>query len=705
MKKLIYSFFISLLLVSSLKTELHAQVTVTSVAVPDANVNQGTTAQIVYAANMAVTSTVTVTSVQVKLSGTHDANDLNTLRVYFNPTAPTVAGAATFWSVSAAFASPHTYNVNISRAMAGGSSGYFIIAVDVDNTATDNNTVTVNGAADPLVFGFSTSPTITNTQSNLAGNLTFQAADISVSSFAVPAADVNQGTTAQIVYAAKMDVQTMPLTVTSVQVKLSGTHDGNDLNTLRVYFNPTAPTVAGAATFWSVSAAFASSHTYNVNISRAMAAGSSGYFVIAVDIDNTATDNNTVTVNGAADPLVFGFDRGPNVTNTQSNLAGNLTIQAADISVNSFAVPAADVNQGTTAQIVYAAKMDVQTMPLTVTSVQVKLSGTHDANDLNTLRVYFNPTAPTVAGAATFWSVSAAFASPHTYNVNISRAMAAGSSGYFVIAVDIDNTATDNNTISVDGAVDPLVFGFDRGPNVTNTQSDLAGDLTIQAADITLSTIQVPQTGIVQGENIHVVEAVKMEVQTQPVVVTSIQFTLEGTHDANDLSTVRVYFNATAPTVAGAATFWSVSGAFGAPDAYNININRSMAVGSSGYFIVAVDVKPAATAGHTVVINGGITPVTFGFSTLPNIVNNQTNEGGPLPVSLLSFDAVWGKNGTEVKWGTATETNNAYFLVEHGTDGINFSTIGKVQGKGTTTTQSNYTFTHIQDLPDSITIV
>lgn len=65
-----------------------------------------------------------------------------------------------------------------------------------------------------------------------------------------------------------------------------------------------------------------------------------------------------------------------------------------------------------------------------------------------------------------------------------------------------------------------------------------------------------------------------------------------------------------------------------------------------------------------------------------------------LPVELTSFDAVNGEDCTiDLTWKTATETNNAYFRIEKSIDGINYETIGTVQGNGNSTTQNAYSFT------------
>jgi len=63
-----------------------------------------------------------------------------------------------------------------------------------------------------------------------------------------------------------------------------------------------------------------------------------------------------------------------------------------------------------------------------------------------------------------------------------------------------------------------------------------------------------------------------------------------------------------------------------------------------------------------------------------------------VPVELTSFSAVSVKNGVELSWSTATETNNKGFEVLRGIDGKAFVTIAFVDGKGTTTSMQQYTF-------------
>ncbi len=63
-----------------------------------------------------------------------------------------------------------------------------------------------------------------------------------------------------------------------------------------------------------------------------------------------------------------------------------------------------------------------------------------------------------------------------------------------------------------------------------------------------------------------------------------------------------------------------------------------------------------------------------------------------LPLTLLNFTAV--KQGTtaHLNWQTANEVNTSYFDIQHSTDGVTFTTIGKTNAKGNSSTKSSYSF-------------
>lgn len=67
---------------------------------------------------------------------------------------------------------------------------------------------------------------------------------------------------------------------------------------------------------------------------------------------------------------------------------------------------------------------------------------------------------------------------------------------------------------------------------------------------------------------------------------------------------------------------------------------------------------------------------------------NQAN----LPVELLYFTAECMGEATQLQWSTASETNNEYFTIERSSDAVNYEEVARIQGAGTTSQRSDYSF-------------
>lgn len=67
--------------------------------------------------------------------------------------------------------------------------------------------------------------------------------------------------------------------------------------------------------------------------------------------------------------------------------------------------------------------------------------------------------------------------------------------------------------------------------------------------------------------------------------------------------------------------------------------------------------------------------------------------GGEIPVELTSFSVRMENGAAHLNWTTATETNNRAFIIQRSADGTVWNSIGELEGAGTTTSQTHYTFT------------
>jgi hypothetical protein len=63
-----------------------------------------------------------------------------------------------------------------------------------------------------------------------------------------------------------------------------------------------------------------------------------------------------------------------------------------------------------------------------------------------------------------------------------------------------------------------------------------------------------------------------------------------------------------------------------------------------------------------------------------------------LPIQLLQFDGEKYEHGIRLYWSTASEKNNNYFDIEHSTDGVHFTSIGKTKGAINSSSINRYEF-------------
>ncbi len=88
--------------------------------------------------------------------------------------------------------------------------------------------------------------------------------------------------------------------------------------------------------------------------------------------------------------------------------------------------------------------------------------------------------------------------------------------------------------------------------------------------------------------------------------------------------------------------------------------------------------------------NGTIT------SNLVNVFSpftlGSTDKNNPLPINLLSFKAECNNRRVHLKWQTASEINNDYFILEKSYDAINFNKISRINGAGFSNNTLEYTY-------------
>lgn len=126
------------------------------------------------------------------------------------------------------------------------------------------------------------------------------------------------------------------------------------------------------------------------------------------------------------------------------------------------------------------------------------------------------------------------------------------------------------------------------------------------------------------------------------------------------------------------------------------NSTRSGGVSNTGHLRVArwngtqwQDHGASNVSGNT---SAGTLTTSAAVTSFSPFTLGSTNSSTQLPVELISFTASKAIAGIELKWTTSSELNNAGFEVQRSADGFKFSTIGFVDGNGTTNLLNHYTY-------------
>ena len=370
------------------------------------------------------------------------------------------------------------------------------------------------------------------------------------------------------------------------------------------------------------------------------------------------------------------------------------------ITLTTVPLAAGDMVQNSNNNLVYIVQVDVAANPAVINAIQFTLTGTYDNNDINNIRIWSNST-PSLTGATQIVNTSGLFAAPRNYNIGLgNQNIAMGVTRYFIITADVDNAATNNNTIKLDGAANPVTFSYATAPAITNNQTDVAGLKTIRGPAVTLSSLALPGGSVTHGSINNPVYITQLDNQLYAQIITGAAFTVGGTFDNNDIALYGLHINSI-PSLTGATLLATQTSGAAAPEVVNFTFNNAISSSTSRYFILTVNIEAEATT-NTIKVNGAVNPATFTFNLDPVVTNNQTDISGSfnissvLPVTLISFKGTDKNKYVQLNWRTASEINSKFFEVEHSLNGRNFSTYATIVSTGNYTNTSNYSYKHFK---------
>jgi hypothetical protein len=232
----------------------------------------------------------------------------------------------------------------------------------------------------------------------------------------------------------------------------------------------------------------------------------------------------------------------------------------------------------------------------------------------------------------------------------------ATSVGSYSIPYVVSTTATTGTNPTPATATNPATITVQVGNSGTDIATSISGPATVQPGSSVSYTITTTNIGTVSASTV-----VPKLALSQNLVLTSA------------LPAGATYSN-------GTLTF---------PATTSLAANG----GSVSYTVTFT--APASTS--TVTATATATTTSTDVSAANNdgtTANSRTNTdvSRPLGVQLLGFEARAANAGVQLTWRTASEINNAQFVVERSTDGTTFTPLAELAGQGTTGRESNYAY-------------
>jgi hypothetical protein len=83
-------------------------------------------------------------------------------------------------------------------------------------------------------------------------------------------------------------------------------------------------------------------------------------------------------------------------------------------------------------------------------------------------------------------------------------------------------------------------------------------------------------------------------------------------------------------------------------------------------------------------ITDGMPPITVDDMSITGTI--------VLPIQLIGFNALLSEETVMLSWKTISEKDNKFFSIERSSDGVNFTSIGNINGYTNSTTSNSYTF-------------
>ncbi|MCP9762774.1 hypothetical protein EGI31_07380 [Lacihabitans soyangensis] len=614
-----------------------------------------------------------ISTMTIPFSGTLLPSDIESVELYEN----TTNSLATAVKVNFLNVGLTSGQITLSSSfiilsnIPNGTSKYYFIKLKVKPGTSVGKTFKINGLSGPLsltMLNYTNTiplvPTVTNSQTDLSDVHTVGSPTVTHTTESVPPINIYRSGAA-VIYKMKIDPSSTTAVITALSVTTSGTYASGDITNFSLYSGD-ASTYSTALLGTSATSTGATEVVNFTGLSTVLS-GSPTYLYIIANVKNTAIIGNTIKINGALNPVAVTYSMPSTVvTNSQSNLAGTMVISSSNVTYTALPVPAGNLPQGLSGMvaphnIIYQAKISSANGPVKLSALTFTTSGTYVNGDFGQIHMRVSNS----TSSSYFWSFT-----PTIYNdfrdyffftngikstsnlsgngelVSFTGLPTISGDVYITLTVEVKNAAVNGHTIKINAASNPTSIAFAEIPILTQVLGDVADFQTITANNVIISSLTTPANTTSYGSALQSVYTFKVESPIFPSTIRNIKVQTSGTATASD-GEYLLYKN----SVNDLNTATLITSNHTSGTSSNLNFQfygassyfyESISAGSSKYFFVVPVAKSSAINGRTFKVDGSANPIvlTFANADVLNIINNQTDIGGPITILMPTATVV-----------------------------------------------------------------
>jgi hypothetical protein len=536
--------------------------------------------------------------------------------------------------------------------VAGGDPVLFKVTADISSSANYGNTLGIDEL--PLSNIEFTIPVMYNGDDpQTAGNLqTIAIESVVTLSSVAPTEDLTSPTNNRI-YRLIAEVETFDAIINSITftTSTSSSFIAGDISNFKLFYS-TDEAAEGVliATLPGNSITSGNNVVFNTftGFDGRIEAGSTAYFWLMVDISPTASDLRTV---GVASTVV-GFDFPIDLTNTA--VAGNNLIMdvPSEIVVSFSSAPEAGViQQNTTNNLLYKVHISVTNSDAFLQELSFPFyggSGTEYAvTDIGDVTLWYSLDS-TALGNIVETTTAVLPGNPIEFE-GINQNIAAGTTAYYSITVDVPATATPGNTIGIN-PISIVADNFQESANIVSGTPTGTGNLQTIALSpkIAIANSLTLPSGDIVVPLLNPIYTFDLAVTDADALLNSLQFSTSSVYVPADIASIALYYSDNVPgepvTVIASTTTIPAPGGSILFD----GLNLTLPAGNTGYFTIEVNVTSSAVIGNNISIVGipnaniGLADPKIITTTGPLTNGNARSFNIPSIIDLSSFSLAAG---------------------------------------------------------------